>query len=118
MAAGFLHAIADSSIDVFSAGSEPAGWVNPVAIQAMSEVGIDIAYEKPKLLRDGAVRLADVVVTMGCGDACPIYPGKRYEDWDLADPAGRTIEEVRVIRDEIKNRVERLAAELLTPQAR
>ncbi len=112
MAAGFLQRLAGGRIEVLSAGSEPAGAVNPVAVQAMAELGIDISAEKPKLLQDTAVRQADVVITMGCGDACPIYPGKRYEDWELDDPAGKSIDEVRPIRDEIQQRVERLVAEL------
>src|ERR1043165_3854265 len=86
MAAGFLKHLAGDRIEVLSAGSEPAGSVNPVAVQAMREVGIDGSKEKPKLLQDAAVKQADVVITMGCGDACPIYPGKRYEDWELDDP--------------------------------
>jgi arsenate reductase (thioredoxin) len=112
MAAGFLRRLGGDSVEVLSAGSEPAGQVNPVAVQAMAEKGIDIAEERPKLLRDSAVREADVVITMGCGDACPFYPGKRYEDWDLEDPAGRPLEQVRPIRDEIEARVTRLLREL------
>lgn len=112
MAAGFLKHLAGDRIEVLSAGSEPAGSVNPVAVQAMREVGIDVSKEKPKLLQDAAVKQADVVITMGCGDACPIYPGKRYEDWELDDPAGKSIDQVRTIRDEIRKRVDRLAAEM------
>ena len=97
---------------MLSAGSEPGHEVNPVAIQAMAEEGIDIAGNTPKLLTVDAVRESDVVITMGCGDACPIFPGKRYEDWELADPAGQGIEAVRPIRDEIRGRVEALLAEL------
>jgi len=112
MAAGFLQAIAGDRIDVRSAGSEPKDAINPMAVQAMSEAGIDITTGAPKLLTIDAVKQADVVVTMGCGDACPIFPGKRYEDWQLDDPAGQSIEAVRVIRDEIRSRVETLVAEL------
>ncbi len=112
MAAGFLKHLAGDRIEVLSAGSEQAGSVNPVAVQAMREVGIDVSKEKPKLLQDAAVKQADVVITMGCGDACPIYPGKRYEDWELDDPAGKSIDQVRTIRDEIRKRVDRLAAEM------
>ncbi|OIH97917.1 arsenate reductase ArsC [Curtobacterium sp. MCBA15_001] len=112
MAAGFLRHLADDRVDVFSAGSEPAEHVNPVAVQAMAEVGIDIAGEQPEVLTTDAVRQADVVVTMGCGDACPVFPGKRYEDWDLADPAGQPLEAVRPIRDDVHRRVQALVAEL------
>ena len=112
MAAGFLNALAGDRVEVLSAGSEPADRVNPVAVEAMAEKGIDLSKERPKLLQDSAVRHADVVITMGCGDACPIYPGRRYEDWELEDPAGKTIEQVRPIRDEIEERVRRLIAEL------
>ena len=112
MAAGFLQAIAGERIDVRSAGSEPKDTINPVAVQAMAEAGIDITTGAPKLLTVDAVRQADVVITMGCGDACPIFPGKRYEDWQLDDPAGQSIEAVRAIRDEIRSRVEALVAEL------
>jgi arsenate reductase (thioredoxin) len=113
MAAGFLQHLASDRIEVLSAGSEPVDQVNPAAVAAMAEVGIDLATAKPELLTDTAVREADVVVTMSCGDACPIYPGKRYEDWPLDDPAGRGIEAVRPIRDEIRAHVERLVADLL-----
>ena len=113
MAAGFLRARAGDRVEVLSAGSEPADQVNPAAVLAMAERGIDIAAERPKLLHDSAVREADVVITMGCGDACPFYPGKRYEDWELDDPAGRSLEEVRRIRDEIEARVDLLLGELL-----
>ena len=112
MAAGFLKHLAGDRIEALSAGSEPAEAVNPVAVQAMAELGIDVSNEKPKLLQDAAVKQADVVITMGCGDACPIYPGKRYEDWELDDPAGKSIEDVRPIRDEIRERVGRLVASL------
>jgi len=113
MAAGFLERLAGARIRVQSAGSEPADEINPVAVEAMREVGIDIAGARPQRLRDDAVREADVVITMGCGDACPVYPGKRYQDWELDDPAGRPLAEVRGIRDQIKARVETLVAELL-----
>jgi arsenate reductase len=113
MAAGWLTALAGDRIDVRSAGSAPAGTVNPVAVAAMAEVGIDIARAQPRQLDPDGVRAADVVITMGCGDACPVFPGIRYEDWDLPDPAGRPIEAVRPVRDEIRARVERLVAELV-----
>ena len=113
MAAGFLTALAQGRVDVFSAGSEPKDQINPVAIAAMAEEGIDIAGNVPKILTTEAVKQSDVVITMGCGDACPIFPGKRYEDWQLDDPAGQGIESVRPIRDEIKARIEVLLAELL-----
>jgi protein-tyrosine-phosphatase len=113
MAAGFLSHLAGDRVAVLSAGSQPADQVNPVAVQAMAEEGIDIAAESPKLLSGTAVMESDVVVTMGCGDTCPIYPGKRYEDWQLDDPAGQGIESVRPIRDEIRARVEKLLDELL-----
>lgn len=113
MAAGFMRELSDGRVEVLSAGSEPKDQINPIAIQAMAEEGIDIASEQPKILTTEAVRESDVVITMGCGDTCPIFPGKRYEDWDLADPAGRPIEEVRPIRDEIRQRVEGLLADLL-----
>jgi arsenate reductase len=112
MAAGYLQQLAGDRVTVLSAGSEPAEHINPVAIQAMAEVGIDIAAEQPKVLTDEVVQESDVVITMGCGDTCPFYPGKRYEDWVLDDPAGRGIEEVRPIRDAIKARVEALIADL------
>ena len=112
MAAGFLQNMGGDRIEVLSAGSEPVDAVNPVAVQAMKEIGIDVSKERPKLLQVTAVKRADVVITMGCGDACPIFPGKRYEDWELDDPAGKTLEQVRQIRDEIGRRVERLIAQL------
>jgi arsenate reductase len=112
MAAGFLTAIAGDRVDVRSAGSMPGDQINPVAVQAMAEVGIDIAGEQPKKLTDDAVIASDVVITMGCGDECPYFPGKRYEDWVLDDPAGQDIDAVRPIRDEIKGRVEALIASL------
>jgi len=112
MAAGFLQHLAGDWIDVRSAGSAPADEVNPVAVLAMAEEGIDIATERPKVLTPDAVQSCDVVVTMGCGDACPYYPGKRYEDWVLDDPAGQGLDVVRRVRDEIRSRVEQLVAEL------
>ncbi len=108
MAAGWLSALGSGRVGVLSAGSMPAEQINPVAVEAMAEVGIDIASQQPKVLTDDAVQESDVVITMGCGDACPIYPGKRYEDWTLEDPAGQGIESVRPIRDEIRGRVEEL----------
>lgn len=114
MAAGWLQWLAGDRIEVFSGGSDPVGEVNPAAIQAMAEVGIDIANGYPKPWTDEVMRAADVIVTMGCGDACPIFPGKRYEDWDLTDPEGKPVDQVRLIRDEIKRRVEILLPELLS----
>ena len=105
MAAAMLERQAEGRVQVISAGSEPADGLNPAVVRAMQEVGIDISAERPKKLEDGMVRESDVVITMGCGDACPIYPGKRYEDWDLEDPAGKDLEVVRGIRDEISDRV-------------
>ncbi len=113
MAAGYLQHLAGDRIEVLSAGSQPADQVNPAAVAAMAEEGIDIASEQPKLLTESAVETADVVITMGCGDECPFFPGKRYEDWVLEDPAGQGIEAVRPIRDEIRRRVEALVAELV-----
>jgi protein-tyrosine-phosphatase len=112
MAAGFLEYLAGDRVQVLSAGSEPADQINPVAIEAMAEVGVDIAGEQPKVLTTESVQASDVVITMGCGDACPFFPGKRYEDWKLDDPAGQGIEAVRPIRDEIRSRVEDLIASL------
>jgi arsenate reductase len=112
MAAGFLSALAGDWIDVRSAGSMPSDQINPVAVAAMAEIGFDIAGEQPTKLTDNAVQASDVVVTMGCGDECPYFPGKRYEDWVLDDPAGQGIEAVRAIRDEIKTRIETLIASL------
>jgi protein-tyrosine-phosphatase len=112
MAAGYLRHLAGSEIEVLSAGSEPGDRINPMAVMAMAEEGIDIAGAQPRVLDPDDVRASDVVVTMGCGDACPYFPGTRYEDWQLDDPAGRPIEEVRPIRDEIRRRVEALVAEL------
>jgi arsenate reductase len=113
MAAGFLSALSDGQVEVRSAGSLPADQVNPAAVQAMGEVGIDISDQRPKVLTTDAVQASDVVITMGCGDACPIFPGKRYEDWKLDDPAGQGVAAVRPIRDEIRGRIEQLLAELL-----
>ena len=113
MAAGYLQALAGDRVDVRSAGSAPKDEINPIAIEAMAEEGIDIAGNAPKVLTVDAVRESDVVITMGCGDACPIFPGKRYEDWELDDPAGQGIEAVRPIRDEIRARVQTLIASLV-----
>ena len=113
MAAGFMQALGQGRIEVLSAGSAPKDSINPVAVQVMAEVGINIATSIPKVLTTQAVKEADAVITMGCGDVCPIYPGKRYEDWVLDDPAGQGIDSVRIIRDEIKIRVEKLLGELL-----
>ena len=113
MAAAFLSHLSEGAVEVRSAGSTPADQVNPAAVQAMAEVGIDIAAERPKILTDQAVRESDVVITMGCGDTCPFYPGKRYEDWVLDDPAGKDVATVRPIRDEIRRRVEALLDELV-----
>ena len=113
MAAGFMTHLGQGRVEVLSAGSAPKDSINPVAVEAMAEVGIDISQNSPKVLTPEAVQQSDAVITMGCGDACPYYPGKRYEDWVLEDPAGQGIESVRVIRDDIKLRVETLLAELL-----
>ncbi len=113
MAAGYLQHLAGGRIQVLSAGSEPADQVNPAAVAAMAEEGIDIAAEQPKVLTTEAVQESDVVITMGCGDECPYFPGKRYEDWVLEDPAGQGIDAVRPIRDDIRGRVEALITELL-----
>jgi arsenate reductase len=112
MAAGWLRRLAGDQVEIRSAGSEPADQVNPVAVEAMREVGIDIAGETPKILTTDSVARADVVVTMGCGDTCPYFPGTRYEDWDLTDPAGQPISVVRTVRDEIRACVESLVQEL------
>jgi arsenate reductase (thioredoxin) len=112
MAAGLVKLRAGDRIAVRSAGSDPAERINPAVVEAMAELGVDLGGEFPKPLRDEAVRAADVVVTMGCGDACPVYPGKRYEDWQVEDPEGKSLEEVRRIRDEIDRRVQVLLAEL------
>ena len=115
MAAGWMRALAGDQVDVFSGGSEPAAQLNQAAVAAMAEKGIDIGREVPQPWADEIVRAADVIVTMGCGDACPFYPGKRYVDWELDDPAGRPLEEVRPIRDEIEQRVRALLASLDVP---
>ncbi|WP_114851313.1 arsenate reductase ArsC [Curtobacterium sp. AG1037] len=117
MAAGYAQALGGDRVQVLSAGSAPKDPINPIAIQAMAEDGIDIAGNQPKILTTDAVRESDAVITMGCGDACPIFPGKRYEDWELTDPAGKGIDDVRPIRDEIKTRVQALLAELLPTEA-
>jgi arsenate reductase len=116
MAAGLLRKLAGDRVEVRSAGSDPAEEINPAAVEAMAEVGIQLT-DVPKLLTTDAVRDADMVVTMGCGDACPIFPGKRYEDWELEDPAGKDLATVRVIRDEIEQRVQNLIDELRRPRA-
>ena len=113
MAAGFLTALSNGQVEVRSAGSMPADQVNPVAVQAMNEVGIDISDQRPKILTTDAVQASDVVITMGCGDACPIFPGKRHEDWKLDDPAGQGIDTVRPIREAIRTRVQALIVELV-----
>jgi len=113
MAAGFMTALSGGKVEVLSAGSAPKDSINPIAVEAMAEVGIDIANNQPKILTTEAVQQSDVVITMGCGDTCPFFPGKHYEDWVLDDPAGQGIESVRVIRDEIKKRVEDLLKEII-----
>jgi arsenate reductase len=117
MAAALLERIGRGRVRVRSAGTTPADEVNPAVVQAMDEIGIDLSAERPKLLTDDTVRDSDVVITMGCGDVCPIYPGKRYEDWTLDDPSGKTVEEVRPIRDEIERHVRSLLAELTAATA-
>ena len=117
MAAGFLTHLAGDSIEVRSAGSAPADTINPSAVEAMAELGIDISDQTPKILTYDAVETSDVVITMGCGDTCPSFPGVSYRDWVLEDPAGKGVDSVRPIRDEIKNRVEALVAELLPTRA-
>ncbi|WP_114561159.1 arsenate reductase ArsC [Desertihabitans aurantiacus] len=118
MAAGFVHALSGGAVEVRSAGSMPAEQINPAAVEAMAEVGVDLRGQQPKVLTEEAVQGSDVVITMGCGDACPYYPGKRYEDWQLDDPAGQGVEAVRAIRDEIRRRVEELLTSLdVTPAA-
>ncbi|RBY90982.1 arsenate reductase ArsC [Blastococcus sp. TF02A-30] len=112
MAAGWLRHLAGDAVEVRSAGSLPADQVNPAAVQAMAEVGVDIAEERPKVLTTDAVEASDVVITMGCGDACPVFPGKRYLDWQLDDPAGQGVEAVRPIRDDIEGRIRGLLGEL------
>jgi arsenate reductase len=113
MAQGWLRHLAGDRVEVRSAGSEPGDRINPTAVAAMAEVGIDITAEHPKVLTVEAVQDSDVVITMGCGDTCPIFPGKRYEDWELTDPAGQPIEVVRQVRDEIRDRISALLAETL-----
>ena len=113
MAAGYMRELSGGKVEVLSAGSAPKDSINPQAIAVMAEEGLDIASQQPKILTTEAVLESDAVVTMGCGDACPFYPGKRYEDWVLDDPAGQDIDKVREIRDDIKGRVEKLLAELL-----
>ena len=114
MAAGFMKTLGADRVEVLSAGSAPKDSINPIAVEAMKEVGIDISNNVQKVLTPEAVQESDAVITMGCGDACPFYPGKRYEDWVLDDPAGQGIESVRIIRDDIKKRVEQLLSELLS----
>jgi arsenate reductase (thioredoxin) len=113
MAAGLVKLRSENRIEVRSAGSQPADQINPLVVEAMAEIGVDISEEFPKPITDDAVRAADVVITMGCGDACPIYPGKRYEDWAVEDPDGKDLETVRIIRDDIDNRVRKLVGEVL-----
>ena len=113
MAAGYLQHLAGDRIEVMSSGSAPKDTINPVAVEVMLEEGIDIRGRQPKILTDEQVQASDVVITMGCGDACKFYPGKRYEDWELADPAGQGVQAVRAIRDDIRARIEKLIAELL-----
>lgn len=114
MALGWFAHLAEGRALAYSGGSEPANQINPAAVEAMAEVGIDISHEQPKLWTDAVVREADVIITMGCGDACPVYPGKRYEDWALDDPAGQGVHAVRPIRDEIERRVHELLDSLTT----
>ena len=113
MAAGFMKSLGKDKVNVLSAGSMPKDQINPVAVEVMKEVGIDISNNQPKILTTESVKESDVVITMGCGDACPIFPGKRYEDWQLEDPAGKDLETVRKIRDEIKSRIEVLLSEII-----
>jgi arsenate reductase (thioredoxin) len=115
MAAGYLRHFAGDQVRVLSAGSAPAESLNPVAVKVMAEEGIDISTQAPELLSVGSVKASDVVITMGCGDACPVFPGKRYEDWELTDPAGQGDDVVRLIRDDIKARVQALVSEIVTP---
>ncbi|MCY7325196.1 MAG: arsenate reductase ArsC [Microbacteriaceae bacterium] len=118
MAAGYLKHLSGGAVEVLSAGSEPKDQINPTAVEAMAEEGIDITGNVPKILTSEAVKESDVVITMGCGDTCPIFPGKRYEDWELADPAGQGIEAVRPIRDDIKARIVQLLDELVPATVR
>ena len=113
MAAGFMQSLGKDKVNVLSAGSMPKDQINPVAVEVMKEVGIDISNNQPKILTTESVKESDVVITMGCGDACPIFPGKRYEDWQLEDPAGKDLETVRRIRDEIRSRIEVLLSEII-----
>ena len=115
MAAGYLRQLAGERVRVFSAGSAPGESLNPAAVAVMAEEGIDIASEVPRLLSVDSVKASDVVITMGCGDACPVFPGKRYEDWELEDPAGKDLDRVRDIRDDIRRRIEKLLEGLLVP---
>ncbi len=115
MAAGFMRELSGGRVEVLSGGSEPGSAINPIAVAAMADVGIDITGNVPQRLTTDQVRESDAVITMGCGDACPIFPGKRYDDWELVDPAGKAIDEVRPIRDDIRSRVEALLADLLPP---
>ena len=117
MAAGYMRSLSGGAVEVLSGGSEPGDQINPMAIQAMAEEGIDISQAVPQLMTTEQVRESDAVITMGCGDVCPVFPGKRYEDWELTDPKGKSIDEVRPIRDDIKARVERLLAELVPQSA-
>ena len=117
MAAGYMRELSGGAVEVRSGGSEPGNEINPMAIQAMAEEGIDISQAVPQIMTTEQVRESDVVITMGCGDVCPIFPGKRYEDWELVDPKGKSIDEVRPIRDDIKRRIQNLLAEML-PAAR
>ncbi|GAA1205643.1 arsenate reductase ArsC [Rhodoglobus aureus] len=113
MAAGYMTALSNGAVDVRSGGSEPGNEINPTAILAMAEEGIDISQAVPQLMTTDQVQASDVVITMGCGDVCPIFPGKRYEDWELVDPRGKGIDDVRPIRDDIKARIQKLLAEIL-----
>jgi arsenate reductase (thioredoxin) len=117
MAAGYMKELSKGKVEVLSAGSEPKDQINPVAVAAMAEEGIDIANNVPKILTTEAVKDSDVVITMGCGDTCPIFPGKRYEDWELLDPAGKDIETVREVRNDIKQRIQQLLSEILPANA-
>jgi arsenate reductase len=116
MAAGYMTALSHGRVEVRSGGSEPGDEINPIAIKAMNEEGIDISQGVPQLMTTESVQASDVVITMGCGDVCPIFPGKRYEDWDLADPKGKSLDDVRPIRDDIKTRITALLADLLPEQ--
>jgi len=118
MAAGWMTALSGGRVEVRSAGSAPADQINPVAVEAMAEEGIDITAARPKILTPDAVQASDVVITMGCGDACPFFPGVRYEDWELEDPAGKDLDTVRRVRDDIRGRVETLLSQLLPGEAR